>query len=48
MGENLDNESFHALPDGTFMIDLVVIVRVVSLGNLPNSWLTIRVHLVVD
>jgi hypothetical protein len=48
VGENLDNESFHALPDGTFMIDEVVIVRVVSQGNLPNSWLTVRVHLVVD
>ena len=48
VGENLDNETFHALPDGTFMIDQVLMVRVVSQGNLPNSWFTIHVHLVVD
>ena len=48
VGENVDNEFFHALPDGTFMIDQVLNVRVVSQGNLPNSWLTVRIHLVVD
>ena len=48
VGENIDNEFFHALPDGTFMIDQVLNVRVVSQGNLPNSWFTIHVHLVVD
>jgi hypothetical protein len=48
VGNNVDNESFHARPDGTLMIDQVLIVRVVSQGNLPNSWVTIRIHLVVD
>ena len=48
VGDNVDNEFFHALPDGTFMIDQVLKARVVSQGNLPNSWLTIRIHLVVD
>ena len=48
VGDNVDNEFFHALPDGTFMIDTILNVRVVSLGNLPNSWVTIRIHLVVD
>ncbi len=48
VGENVDSEFFHALPDGTFMIDQVLNVRVVSKGNLPNSWLTVRIHLVVD
>ena len=48
VGENTDLEIFHALPDGNFMIDQVLNVRVVSLGNLPNSWVTIHVHLVVD
>ena len=48
VGDNVDNEFFHALPDGTFMIDQVLIVRVVSQGNLPNSWVTIRIHMVVD
>ena len=41
VGENVDNEFFHALPDGTFMIDQVLNVRVVGVGKLPNSWLTI-------
>ena len=48
VGENVDNEFFHALPDGTFTIDQVLNARVASQGNLPNSWVTIRVHLVVD
>jgi hypothetical protein len=48
VNETVDNEFFHALPDGTFMIDQVQIVRVESQGNLPNSWVTIHVHLVVD
>jgi hypothetical protein len=48
VGENMDNEFFHARPDGTFLIDQVLKVRVVSHGNLPNSWLTVRTHLVVD
>ena len=48
VGDNVGNGFFHALPDGSLMTDLVVIVRVVSQGNLPNSWLTIRIHLVVD
>src|SRR4051812_26800562 len=43
-----DNEFAHANPDGTFTIDQVLNVRVVSLGNLPDSWLTVQVHLVVD
>ena len=48
VGNNVDNEFFHALPDDTFGIDQVLNVRVVSQGNLPNSWLTVRIHLVVD
>jgi hypothetical protein len=48
VGENVDNELFHAHPDGTFVIDQVLKVRVVSQGNLPNSWLKLRMHLVVD
>ena len=48
MGDNVENDFFHALPDGTFMFDQVVIVRVASQGNLPNSWVTIRIHLVID
>ena len=48
VGDNVGNGFLHALPDGTFMIDQVLVVRTVSVGNLPNSWITIRVHLVVD
>jgi hypothetical protein len=48
VGNNVDNEFFHARPDGTFMVDQVLTVRLASQGNLPNSWLKIRVHLVVD
>jgi hypothetical protein len=48
VGENVDNEFFHARPDGSFMIDQVLNVRVASQGKLPNSWVTIRIHLVVD
>jgi len=47
VGNNVDNEFVHALPDGTFRIDQVLIVRVESQGNLPNSWVTIRIHLVI-
>jgi hypothetical protein len=48
VNDNVDNEFFHALPDGTFMFDQVQIVRVETQGNLPNSWVTVRVHLVFD
>ena len=48
VGENVDNEFFHALPDGTFMIDQVLNARVASHGSSPNSWVTIRIHLIVD
>jgi hypothetical protein len=48
VGDNVGNEFFHALPDGTFMTDETLNLRIVSLGNLPNSWLTVRIHLVVD
>ena len=48
VGDNVGNGFFHALPDGTFMIDQVLVVRTASQGNLPNSWVTIRIHLVVD
>ena len=48
VGENVNNYFLHALPDGSFMIDQVLNVRVVSQGNLPDSWLAIRTHLVVD
>ncbi len=46
--DTVDNQFFHALPDGTFMVDDVLNLRIVSKGNLPNSWLTVRIHLVVD
>jgi hypothetical protein len=48
VGNNVDNEVFHARPDGNFMVDQVLTVRLVSQGNLPNSWLKLRMHLVVD
>ena len=48
VGDNVDNQFFHALPDGTFMIDQVLVVRTASQGDLPNTWVTIRIHLVVD
>ena len=49
VGNNLDNEFFHALPDGTFMIDQVLNIRLVSQGNLANSLvLAVHVHVVVD
>ena len=48
VSDTVDNGFLHALPDGTFMVDQVLNLRIVSLGNLPNSWLTIRIHLVVD
>ena len=48
VGNNVDNEFFHARPDGTFMVDQVLTVRLVSENSLPNSWLKLRVHLVVD
>src|SRR4051794_18371637 len=36
VGNNLDNEFFHGLPDGTFMVDLVLNIRLVAEGNLPD------------
>jgi hypothetical protein len=48
VGNNVDNEFAHANPDGTFTVDQVLSVHVVSQGNLPNSLFTIHTHLVVD
>jgi hypothetical protein len=49
VGNNLDNEFFHALPDGTFMIDQVLNIRLVSQGNLSNALvLAVHIHLVLD
>jgi hypothetical protein len=42
-----DNEFSHVAADGSSTIDQVLNLHVVSKGNLPDSWLTIRVHLVV-
>jgi hypothetical protein len=43
-----DNEFLHAAPDGTYAYDQVVNLRIVTVGNLPDSWLTIRLRLVFD
>ena len=49
VGNTIDNEFAHALPDGNFLIDQVLNVRLVSQGNLPNSLVfAIHLHLVVD
>jgi len=48
VGENTALEISHALPDGTFMIDQVLNVRLVSQGNLPNPGVPIRIRMVVD
>jgi hypothetical protein len=43
-----NNEDTHVAADGSSTIKQVLNLRVVSKGNLPNSWLTIRTHLVID
>ena len=43
-----DNEFLHAAADGSYTMDQVLNLRIVSKGNLPNSWLTVRIHLVFD
>jgi len=49
VGTTIDNEFVHALPDGNFLIDQVLYVRLVSQGDLPNSLVfAIHLHLVVD
>jgi hypothetical protein len=42
-----NNEYAHVAADGSTTIDQVLNLRVVSKGNLPNSWLTVRIHLVI-
>jgi len=42
-----DNEFAHVAADGSTTIGQVLSLRVVSKGDLPDSWLTIRIHLVV-
>ena len=47
-GQNVDNEFAHALPDGTFMIDQVLSVRVESQGKSANSiGISLHFHLVI-
>jgi hypothetical protein len=49
VGNTNDNEFAHALPDGNFLIDQVLRVRLVSQGKLPNSLvLALHLHQVVD
>jgi hypothetical protein len=48
VGNNQDSEILHASPDGTFAFDRVINVHLVSQGNLPNSMLTIRIHVILD
>lgn len=49
VGDTFDNEFGHALPDGTFLINTLVTVRVVSQGSLSNLIVfTLHFHLVVD
>ena len=49
VGNTSDNQFFHALPDGTFMIDQVLSVRLVAQGGLSNSIVfAIHLHEVVD
>ena len=49
VGNTIDNEFGHALPDGNFLIDQVQNVRLVSQGKLPNSLVfAIHLHMVVD
>jgi hypothetical protein len=48
-GQDVDNEFGHALPDGTFLIDQVLRVRVESQGNSANlTVISLHFHLVVD
>ena len=49
VGQNLDNEFYHALPDGNFMVDQVLSVRLQSQGGSANlTVILIHFHLVVD
>ena len=48
VGENVVNDIFQALPDGTFLMDHIANVRLVGQGGLSNSWITVREHLIVD
>jgi hypothetical protein len=48
-GQTVDNEFGHALPDGTFLIDQVERVRLVSQGRSANSTaFSLHFHLVID
>jgi hypothetical protein len=48
VGNNMDNEFLHASPDGTFLFDRVLTVQLVAHGSLPNSILTLRIHMIFD
>jgi len=48
VGENVGNGFVHAAPDGTFMVDQVANIRLVSHGDLGNSFITVRIHLIID
>src|SRR6478735_7141797 len=45
VGENVGNGFVHAAPDGTFMVDQLANIRLVSHGN---AFITVRIHLVID
>lgn len=48
-GQTVDNEFGHALPDGTFLFDRVIAVRIQAQGSLPNQIVfSLHYHLVVD
>jgi hypothetical protein len=49
IGSTVDNESVHALPDGTVLAGQVLDVRVESQGSSPNSLsFALHYHLVLD
>jgi len=49
VGSTVDNESVHALPDGTVLAGRIINVRVVSQGSSPNSLVfALHYHLVLD
>jgi hypothetical protein len=48
IGGNEDNEYFHASPDGTFTFDQVLNIRLVGEGKLGNSWVAVRIHVILD
>ena len=49
VGNTFQNEFFHALPDGTFLFDSLLTVRIVAQGSLSDSIvIAIHIHQVID